>query len=153
MLYSSNDRCFEGEKTEVWCTELTWYSPCATHRIFLDGSEHGHGIYGFRADGRSYCKLNKVLSITFWTEQLSIAPLPSVQRMFLISLRVTAQFELVKYKFPNKTTLHIPQCDFQITHVKKQCTCKRKNYHNTNNHSEYMPRIELLWSRAICVAN
>ena len=47
---------------------------------------------------------------------------------------VMTEFELVKPKFPNKTTMQVYLCGFPITHRVKQCTtCQRANNHDTTN--------------------
>ena len=63
---------------------------------------------------------------------------------------VITQFEHVKFKFSNYTMLYVHLFGFQITHcVKQRTTCQRTNYHVTTNYSEYLPRLELLWSHDI----
>ena len=49
---------------------------------------------------------------------------------------------------------HVHQYGFQITHGMKQCTmCQRTNFHDTINHDEYLPRLELLRWRDINAKN
>ena len=67
---------------------------------------------------------------------------------------IIAQFLLVKHKLLNETMWHINLCSFQITYDAKKCTrCQYTNYHNTTNHSWYLPWLELLWSHDIHTTN
>ena len=69
----------------------------------------------------------------------------NVFRFFCV---VVDQFQLIKYKFSNWTTLHVHLRRFQITHdVKQYTTCQHTNYHDTINHREYLPGLEMLRSR------
>ena len=67
---------------------------------------------------------------------------------------VIAQFEFLKHKFLNLTSLHVHLCSFHIIHEVKQCaTCQRINYRDTTDHSGCIPQLELLQSRDIRFAN
>ena len=103
-----------------WTMELesiflnrTWFclieEVLATQGIFLEQSGYGSGIncaFTFRA------------------------------QVFGCFRGITAQFDLVKHKCPNKTTLFVNLCAFQITHGEKQCTtCQHANYCDTTNYS------------------
>ena len=61
-----------------------------------------------------------------------------------------AHFKLLKYKFPNYTTLYVHLCSFQISHGVKHCMFQCTNYHDTTNHNGYPSQLELLQSLDMC---
>ena len=69
---------------------------------------------------------------------LLIAPPLLAQHFFGGFRGAMAQFEPIKHKFLNHSTLHVNQHSFQITHRRKQCrTCQCTNYNDTINHRGY----------------
>ena len=61
----------------------------------------------------------------------SSATSPFAEYVFDSFCSITVQFEIVKYKFPNQTRLHVYLCGFQITQRMKQCTtCQHTKYHH-----------------------
>ena len=64
---------------------------------------------------------------------------PWYNKLFVCFGEFMAQFEIVKLKFSNYTTLHVHQCIFHVKHCVKQCsTCQRTNYRYTTIQNEYL---------------
>ena len=64
-----------------------------------------------------------------------------------------AQFKFIKHKFPNQMTLFIQLSGFPvIPDVKQYILCQHTTYHNTTNHSRYLPQLGLLQSRNVHAA-
>ena len=99
------------KSTGLWDAELAWYSPWATHLVYLNGANQNFAI-------NSLCILvlawsSKFLQSEqdFWNDLVTV-PWSNA----FLSFPHIFQFEPVKYKFLNESLLNIHQFGFQIIH-------------------------------------
>ena len=104
--------------TGVWDVKLAWYSLQVLFSRYLEPSVYSTIIN---------CTFN------FYTKNV-----------FGCFCCILAKTKFMKHKFPNLTTLHLQQCNFQIIHGMKQCTMCQ-----CIKHSRDLPQLELLWSHDI----
>ena len=65
-----------------------------------------------------------------------------------------SELELIKHKFSNQITLHVPLYDFQTIHwLKQRTTCQFTIFHDTTNRDRNPPQLKLLQSRDIHATN
>ena len=135
-----------------------------THSGFWSTSDplqaYPYGLkHGFRPTGT--CLIIKILATwekfiqpsEYWTV-INCALTYCITNVFCCLCGVITEFDLVKYKFSNLTTLHIDLSSFQIAcRVQKCITYQHTNYHNTVNHIGYFPQLELLLTLDSCAAN
>ena len=136
--------------SRMWDTEVSWYSPIATRRIYLWlwSFDHGLPIHVFKPTWP--CLIIEVLvtrvkffqsSGYFFSNQQHLHL--SHNKCFSLPLRgVMASFELVKHIFLNQLTLHVHLNGFQISHRLEQCTtCQRISYHDATKHNWYLTAV------------
>ena len=119
--------------TGFWDDELTWFSPSATRRIYLNGFEHGLGIHSFRLTWpgliiKVLTTRSKFLQPSGYCTVINSSVTFNIINVFVCFWDVITQFAFVKHKFPNYIMLHVYLRCFQITHWMKQCKILSPNY-------------------------
>ena len=136
----------------LWDIELAWYSQRPTCQFCFYVLEQRisesvvFGLLNLTWSSRFFCNLNKISWIIwFYCTVINYSFTFYTANVFGCFRGATVQFKL-KCRFQNQIMLHIHLCDLQCT------TCHCTNSSNTANNTEYLPQLQMIWSRDIHVA-